>query len=466
MSRERWRSATGAVAAEQIAVLVVIAAVVAALLAIGMSERVRDTGVAAVRCLFGGPCELPDGGGSGPGTEPGPGTEDDDAPPVCTTSGDVWDRSRTTDWIFDRSVEGERYAVTRLADGSVVIVDTQYEGSGTVVGVGGQVPLGEDTRLGVSADGAGVSVEESGRMFVLTPEAFEAYRDTMADIIVSEYTRGGGLADLNDILTASPDEVGDVLHAQALRDMVFENLINEHATHDYYRTYDQITLNVGASVPIPKTPIVIGAGASGSGSSGTGVAVDRDTGAVTLTYELEAGAELSASVSAYVVGVTERAGLDGSYSVSVSVDPDGSITDVSLTTRVEVSGGTSAGLAAGGLGGTTRGSGRVSFADAGYLETTFSLPVGGSPDAQRDVQAFLEDPVGNAGDFLDVVGDHGTALVQGFEVAEDNEEVALALRVIASAGFSSTDSHRSFELVGAASYDPVNGLMLRSDCVS
>jgi hypothetical protein len=182
-----------------------------------------------------------------------------------------------------------------------------------------------------------------------------------------------------------------------------------------------------------------------------------------LTYELSAGAELSAGVSVYVFGVSETAGLEGGYTLSIDLSPEGEVTEVSLTTRVEVAGGTTAGVTASGLG--ARAGLDVSFTDGGYLETTFALPVGDSPQAQATVHAFLDDPLGNVGDFLGVVDDHGTVLVQGYEFSERTDEAGIALEILAAFGTRDSDTYRSFDLVGAASYDPANGLMVRDDCL-
>lgn len=87
--RSRWRDQRGGVSAEQIGVLVLVAAVIGAVWAVRVDDRVGEVGVAAVDCLFdaaGGTCDLPAGGagddGDAGGTDTGGATgEDDDTSP-------------------------------------------------------------------------------------------------------------------------------------------------------------------------------------------------------------------------------------------------------------------------------------------------------------------------------------------------------------------------------------------------
>lgn len=70
------RSERGAIAAEQVAILVLVAAVISAIVAIGMPQRIDDAGQAAIDCMFGGDgggCELvaaPPGDGTDPAGPP------------------------------------------------------------------------------------------------------------------------------------------------------------------------------------------------------------------------------------------------------------------------------------------------------------------------------------------------------------------------------------------------------------
>lgn len=114
------RDEDGEVAAEHVAVLVVVSLAIAALVAAGIPTVIGGWAEYAVCQLFGdGTCERPSSAevvAAEPDDGPPP-------PPPCTTSASSRDQRRTVDWLFSRSVNGERYSITDLSDGTVVILE-------------------------------------------------------------------------------------------------------------------------------------------------------------------------------------------------------------------------------------------------------------------------------------------------------------------------------------------------------
>ncbi len=83
VGRRRWASERGAVAAEQVAIVALVAAVIAAIWFIAVPDRVEDAGQAAVDCLLttaGGDCDL-EAATTAPGVTPDEGGSDRPAGP-------------------------------------------------------------------------------------------------------------------------------------------------------------------------------------------------------------------------------------------------------------------------------------------------------------------------------------------------------------------------------------------------
>lgn len=459
----RQRAEAGAVSGEYVAAVIVVGLIVAALLAAGLPGSVRDWGEYAVCQLF-----ATEDACTRPSTDPevATGPEDTPQPPVCTTNSTSRDQRRTTDWIFSRNIDGERYQITELSDGTVVIHDTEYSGEGHSAGIGIEIPLGARDKLGLSASGHFSGIEESGRMFVLTPAAFEEYRDTMADIAVDAYINGPQYLDMALGLSADDiDEYMDDQHALHLRDQVIEQLIEQHVTHDYMRTRDEVSLSLGGGYKGISAATTLAAGAEKV------IAVDRETGVSSITMQLDAEQASQLGVGIFGVG----AGVDGSgrtdAAITIEIDADGEPLTASLATGVEVSGGGFVGLDPGSIPGdavdglqTAAGFG-VNADEGGRVQTTYSLDLQDDDLAQEQLAAFLDNPVTGLDDFIDLAGRRGEVLMEAYDVESESQNIDLAIRVLAQAGLSDSDDRQVMTLAEAISYDPFNGLLHREDCL-
>ena len=457
------RAEAGAVSAEYVAAVVVVGLIVAALLAAGLPGSVRDWGEYAVCQLFATEdvCERPS---NDPDIASGP--EETPQPPVCTTNATSRDQRRTTDWIFSRSIDGERYQMTELSDGTVVIHDTEYSGEGHSAGLGIDIPLGARDKLGLSASGHLSGIEENGRMFVLTPAAFEAYQDTMADIAVDMYVNGGRYLEMELGLGAdSLEEYADDQHALHLREIVIEQLIEDHVTHDYVRTRGDFSLLLGGGYKGVSASVTLDAG------SEKVITVDRESGVTSVTTQLDGEQATQLGVGIFGVG----AGVDRADSVdaalTVELDADGQVMSASVTTGLEVSGGGFVGLDPGSIPGdavdgvqTAAGFG-VNANEGARVQTTFSLDLRDDDYAQTQFADFVQDPIGNLDDFADLAGRRGEILMEAFDVESESNNVELAIRLLAQAGLGDSDERRVATLAEAISYDPHNGLLHREDCL-
>lgn len=462
---ERFRGQAGATTSEYVGLVMMVAVVVGALVVndpAGLGEAVSDTirgAFCRVVTAVGGEESCPEGREAPDRLAEEP---DEPAPPICLTSASIHDARMTVDWIFDRSVEGERYAVSETSEGDLVIVDTQYEGSGKTAGLGVDIPLGAKSKLGISASGSVVGLEETGRKFVLEAgEARQAYEEFITAVARDLYMHRSQYLDrLLDADTA--EEFLEYLRALDLRDRAIEAMLEDHATHDYHRSRGEATLNLGLSKGIWGAEMTVG------GSIGTVLTVDRESGSYSLSFELDA--ESAAGVGAGVLGVGTDAtrGQGGRVSVTLEYGLDNKLTNISATTTLTASAAGSVGIDPGSIPASPDGVGGqlgVSLSGAGVVEATFALPVGEDPVAQQEVATFLEDPVRHIGGFIEVASANGEVIVQGYQARETTERVDLGLRLLASAGYSQIGSHRQLTLVDAVSYDPVHGLMRRRDCL-
>lgn len=303
-------------------------------------------------------------------------------------------------------------------------------------------------------------------MFVLTPAAFEEYRDTMADIAVDAYINGPQYLDMALGTSAeSIEEYMDDQHALQLRDQVIEQLIDRHVTHDYLRTRDEVSLSLGGGYKGISAATTLAAGTEKV------IAVDRETGVSSITMQLDAQQASQLGVGIFGVG----AGVDGSgradAAITIEIGPDGDLLTASLATGVEVSGGGFIGLDPGSIPGDavdglqTAGGFGVNADEGSRVQTTYSLDLQDDDHAQSQLASFLDDPVSGLDDFIDLAGRRGEVLLEAFDVESDSQNIELALRILAQAGISDSDDRQVMTLAEAISYDPFNGLLRREDCL-
>lgn len=404
---EAFRDQAGATTSEYVGLVVMVAVLVGALVVndpAGLGEAVSDTFRGAfcrVVIAVGGEASCP---GDRDASDRLAEEPDGPSPPICLTSASIHDARMTVDWIFDPSVWGERYVVSETSEGDLVIVDTQYEGSGKTAGLGVAIPLGAKSKLGISASGSVVGIEETGRKFVLEAgEARQAYEEFITAVARDLYMHRSRYLDrLLDADTA--EEFLEYLRALDLRDRAIEAMLEDHATHDYHRSRGEVNLDLGAGKGWGAAAVTVG------GSAGTVVTVDRETGAYSFSFELEA--ETAAGVSAGVLGV----GADGTQSqgggvtVTLEYDAADELTGASVTTTLTASTAGSVGIDPGSLPATpdgVRGQLGVSLSGAGVVEATFSLPVDQDADSQQKLTTFLADPVGHVDDFIEVASAKG-----------------------------------------------------------
>lgn len=452
------RGEHGGIGAEHVAVIALIAVVVTAIWTLEVPRIVGEHGRYAVCLLFDGDassCEAP--GDQGPVL-----AGEDTDPPVCTVAGRERDQRNTTDLLLRRTIDGERFAVTELSDGSVVILDTDYEGSGDVVGGGFELPFGRSSKLDVNASGSAVTLDEAGIVYHLAGDTLEAYRDAQGERAANLYVYGPELAarELGYGAT-TPQEFADQHRAVDIITDTWDAQVEQHATHDIYRTSGEVTLDVGAAFK----------GVSGSvtvaGSTGSTVQVDRTTGSYDVTMDLSG--ELSHEIGVGLLGVGASGGgaeAVGS-SLTLSFDADHELIGATANVTFEATATGFVGFDLGGIPGAPRG-GEAGFGfdlERGALvETTFALPIDG-PGSEAIVERLVRDPAGTAGAAFAHAVNGGSAIAQAFDVEEHRDNASLALRLVASIGVSDEDTSRQLRLVDAVSYDAHNGLMRRGDCL-
>lgn len=454
----RWRTERGAIAAEQVAVVAVVAVVIAALWATEAPRRIGEHGAYAVCTLFGGDttCTPPGEASSAPEVDP-------NAPPVCTTGRSESDRRTTTDLLFDRNVSGERFVTIENSDGSVTLIDTEYEGSGVVVGAGAELPLSAKDTLGISGTASGVLIEGVGLVYDLDEEAFEAYRDTVARQAVDAYMYGSPeLHGWSAALGAdTPEEALEALSAADQVRRILDAQVESHATHDLYSTTGEVSLDLGASWKLLNGSVGV------NGSAGSTVHVHRETGAYDVTVALngEASSGVGAGVFGLGASASESDGFGGT--ITLSYDADGELSNASMTVSYEAGTDGYVGFDLAGLVGAPPGSNAgygFDLASGSIVQTTFDLPLEDAEDL-NGLEDLLRDPVGSARSAFEAAAADGSVLVQTYDVEETSANVGLAVRMVASLGISGSDTVRQISLTDAFSYDPHNGFMHRTDCV-
>lgn len=452
------RGEHGGVGAEHVAVIALVAVVVTAIWAIGLPERVGEYSRYAVCLLFGedGSCEAP-------GSDPtGPVLAEDTDPPVCTVAGRERDQRNTTDLLFRRTVDGERFAVTELSDGTVVILDTEYDGGGVVIGGGVELPLSGSSKLGASATGSGITLEEAGIVYVLEGESLVAYQEAQGKRARDIYMHGGTLADMQmGGGASSPEELAEQRRAVDIVLEAWDDQVEQHATHDLFRTAGEVALDVGVGYKLLSGVVTV------AGSTGSTIQVERATGAYDLTIDLSA--EMSQGVGVGLLGVGATGGHAEAVGSSITLSYDRSGELVGATTNVTFE-ATATGFVGFDLGGVpgaptgTEGGFGFDLARGALVETTFALPVDSQASATL-LEDLLADPAGTAGDAFRHAVNEGSAIAQAYELDETSSSVGVALRALVSAGVSSDDTARELRLIDAVSYDGHNGLMRRGDCI-
>lgn len=454
----------GAIAAEQIGIMILIGAVVAGLWAAGIAGSVGDWGRYAACTLFAGgdgDCDRPSGHSGQPAL-----AHDDHAPPVCQLESSERHHRTTTDLLFRRNVEGDRFVITELSDGTMIIIDTEYEGSGHVIGGGGEIPLGKNSKLSLSASGSAIEVEEGGLVYHLDPSAYEAYQEEITQQAIDAYVHGPPeLAILEAQLGA--DSLSDAARAGAYGEIILEALeerITSHATHDLYRTTGEVSLNVGGSWKIVSGSLTV------EGSVGSTMQVDRRTGATELTIDLDQSTAATLGVGLLGAGASGGTAQTVGSSITLSFDPDGNLTSAKTNVSYELTGDGAIGFDLAGFPGAPSSQGADWGAGFGWhgsagalVDLTFEVPIDSEDDRNR-LQDVLRNPAEGAFDaFASALGD-GSVLMQVHDVTENSDDVSAAIRVLASLGISDERSTSQLQLAHAVSYDPANGLLLRGDC--
>lgn len=454
----------GAIAAEHIGIIILIGAVVAGLWAAGIAGSVADWGRYAACSLFtgsDGDCEHPGSGSQGPVL-----AEDPDAPPVCQLEASERHHRTTTDLLFRRNVDGSRFVVNELSDGTMIIIDTEYEGSGHVIGGGGEIPLGRNSKLSLTASGSAISVEEGGLVYHLDPAAYEAYQDEVANQAIDAYKYGAPeLAVLEATLGA--DNPSDAAAAQVYGDILLETLeerITSHATHDLYRTTGEVSLDIGGSWKLVSGSLAV------KGSVGSTMQVDRETGATELTIDLDQETAGTLGVGLLGAGASGGTAQTVGSSITVSFDPDGNITSAKTNVSYELTGEGGVGFDLAGFPGAPSAQGGdwdAGFGwgggEGGLVDLTFEIPVDDADDRAR-LERVLANPATSAFDGFAAAIDDGNVLMQVHDVTESSDSAGAAIRLLASLGISDERSTSQLQLTHAVSYDPANGLLFRGDC--
>lgn len=454
----------GAIAAEHIGIVIVIGVVVAGLWAAGIAGSVADWGRYAACSLFAttdGDCQRPGGGGQDPVL-----AHDPDAPPVCQLGASEHHHRMTTDVLFRRNVDGSRFVVNELSDGTMIIIDTEYEGSGHVVGGGGEIPLGRNSKLSLTASGSAISVEEGGLVYHLDPDAYAAYQDEVSGQAIDAFKYGSpGLAVLEAI--GSAENPSDAAAAKVYGDIFLETLeeqITSHATHDLYRTTGEVSLDIGGSWKAFAGSLTV------AGSVGSTMQVDRDTGATELTIDLDQETAGTLGVGLLGAGASGGGAQTVGSSITLSFDPDGNITSAKTNVSYELTGEGAVGFDLAGFPGAPSvhgGDWDAGFGwtggKGGLVDLTFEVPVDSEDDRIRFGRA-LANPTTGAFDALAAAIDGGSVLMQVHDVTESSDSAGAAIRLLASLGVSDERSTSHLQLTHAVSYDPSNGLLFRGDC--
>jgi hypothetical protein len=456
---------SGAVAAEYVGVLVVIAMIVAALLAVGIWQTAGDWAQYAVCHIVGS-----DGCARPSGDDPTLTADGEGPPPLpaCRTGTTSRDRRTTTDWIFSRNVDGERWTMTELSDGSVVILDGTYAGDQRAAGVGFDVPLGAQDKLGISVSGHHGTIDEAGRMFLLTPEDLAEYQELMGAIARDQYVHGASRTAVR--LGAGAESTEQWLrNLEALEraEELVEAQIDEHVTHDYVRTRDEVHVRLGGSYRGVAGAVSLGGGREKN------IAIDRATGEqlITMRMDTEEAVQLGVGMFGAGAGVQQRGTWD--VSVALRLSSEGELQSASLTAGSEFIGGGYVGVDPGSLPGgavqglQTSGGANLSVRDGGRVEATFSLDLASARDTDlQQLRSFLSDPVREMPGFVEISGRQGEMLLQSYDIdTAGSTSLELAARVIVQAGISSSDARREVVLRDALSYDPNHGLLRRTDCL-
>lgn len=162
--RAAWRDESGAVSAEQVAIISVVAAVIAALLAIPIAPIVGAWGEYAVCVLFGDDdCARPGSDGR---------TDRDYRPENCDIIATTYDGSVGADVLIFDVETGVSYARTDRSDGTTSFTVVSTDGAGVGVESPGVEAQAGPVSIDIGAEaGVGVEVEEGQTWIVPTDQA-------------------------------------------------------------------------------------------------------------------------------------------------------------------------------------------------------------------------------------------------------------------------------------------------------
>ena len=259
----RVRDEAGQAGAEYVGGLLVVALIVGVLVTAGLGDTVAYATERAVACIVGGGCPAgaeDEGGGSTrvAAVRRAP----PEAPPACLLTSHAVTYTSTADFLFNRSVNGSTYLHAVHSDDVTEIRSTEFEGSGTVVMVGGELPIGGG-RLRVSAGGSSVSVEEEGHVFLLDTEEAAEYQFWTEKLAQERYMAGP----LPDWETQQK-----IAFLEAIR--------LGYADRRYTRTGSETEIEIGGAIKVIYGELIV------SGASGVAVEEDTRTGATTVTFDI------------------------------------------------------------------------------------------------------------------------------------------------------------------------------------
>ena len=437
------RDQRGASSAEYLGVLALVVAVLVALTTLDVGGRIAGGMEWAVCRIAGASCPGPEGTAAPPAPPARP------APPTCTTARREYESRFSTNFLFDRSTSGTRYVVREMSDGSVIVLDTSYEGSGSVAGVGFDVPVaGRALSLDVGSSAEGIV--ETGLLYVLeSPEEIAAYRAFQTKPAIDAYVSGGLSLEPLD-----PDYQRVIyMTAVALSDRT------------YSRVGREVTVSLGASFRGLYGDLELGAG------SAKVIEKDKDTGAVTVSWEMDAsaGGQLGLMLAGEVGGESS-----GGLGVSLTLDEDGEPTRLELTAVRQLQAGATlfGGDLASGIETADLPRGLAVTADlaerdeaAGMAQITATLDLT-DPETRRAAVGFAGQPgPATAAALLRRLDDSATVLVEAYGGTVEAEGTSAGIALGPTLGFTTEDTVTRLELTGAWSWNPAGGGQRRTDCL-